>query len=60
MRNLKFKVMFNFLMYSDRTGMDKNYPEQNLPDKDPRTKTRALQTTETEFVQGGFCTGFLY
>ena len=49
--------MFNFLMYSDRTGTDKNHPGQNLPDKRPPDKTpgqKPLRTIETEFIQGAF------
>jgi len=51
-------------MYSDRTGMDKNHPRQNLPDMkrlpDTTPWTKTPRTIETEFVQGGFCPGFLY
>ena len=52
---MKFKVMFNFLMYSDRTGTDKNHPRQNPPDKNPREQLRE------NLYKGGFvrvcCTG---
>jgi len=63
---MKFKVLFNFLMeqmYSDRTRADKNHPGQNLPDKRPSDKIpgqKPPRTIETEFVQVGFCPGFLY
>src|SRR6218665_2287048 len=44
-------------MYSDKRGMDKNHPEQNLSDKRPPDKKPGQKTQRTivrEFVKGAF------
>jgi len=57
--NLKLKVMFSFLwkwMYSDRRGMDKNHPGQNLPDKTRRAKPHGQKPSRTKTLCMYACT----
>jgi len=53
---MKFKVMFNLREWTKTT------PDKTCQTKDPLTKPpdKTPRTIETEFVQGGFCPGFLY